>query len=214
MSLYERLATHVHEITREREPSHGAGHMMTVAGTSTMIYDNELAEGRVPAGLRDQVLIVAWLHDVFDHKYDHDGALRADTERFLGTLPECKNVELVMKCIDYISYSRENNAILSGTPIDFDAELGEYAPVRHIVSDADKLEAIGKIGIDRCIEYNSARYLEAHGIEISAEQLRKQVLEHADEKLLRIHSEFMRTPSGRKLSLPRHETMVKMLAEM
>jgi HD superfamily phosphodiesterase len=80
--------------------------------------------------------------------------------------------------------------------------------VRDIVSDADKLEAIGEAGIKRCLEYQIHKYKEdSPNQEIPHSQLIKQVVEHAHEKLLRLREHFFRTKIGKEISLPLHNEM-------
>ena len=74
----------------------------------------------------------------------------------------------------------------------------------NIVSDADKLEAIGQIGITRALEYT--RYANPTYTE---QQVIADVCKHANEKLLRLASEFIRTPTARLLAHQRHQEMAQ-----
>jgi len=76
----------------------------------------------------------------------------------------------------------------------------------HIVSDADKLEALG---IKRAITYTrhaNPTYTEA--------QIIADVRKHADEKLLRLATEFIRTPTAKRIASQKHAEMVAELAEL
>jgi HD superfamily phosphodiesterase len=86
--------------------------------------------------------------------------------------------------------------------------------IRDIVSDADKLEAIGVIGIARCKEYTREQYFATHHTHIGDEELAKLVIQHAEEKLLRLKSEFIRTAWGKKMAEPLHDEMVAELEKM
>ena len=153
-------------------------------------------------------ITVGWLHDIADHKYDKDGTLEQTLDAFgranIGNYNEIKTV------IKLVSYSSENNAIIAGNPLKYESILGEhYAKVRHIVSDADKLEAIGKIGITRAITYTrdaNPTYTEA--------QVIADVHKHANEKLLRLASEFIRTPTARSIANQKHTEMVNELKQL
>ena len=49
-------------------------------------------------------------------------------------------------------------------------DLGEYEVLRNIVSDADKLEAIGEVGVLRCYQYTmeSQPHLSTQQVEFSS----------------------------------------------
>ena len=150
-------------------------------------------------------ITAAWLHDIADHKYDHDGTLEQRLDEF-GTA-NIWNYNEIKQVIKYASYSTENKAILAGTPLDFTAILGAYySQIRNIVSDADKLEAIGKIGISRALMYTrdaNPTYTEA--------QVIADVHNHAHEKLLRLATQFIRTPLARSIATRRHKEMEEWL---
>ena len=81
--------------------------------------------------------------------------------------------------------------------------------MRDIVSDADKLEAIGIAGVKRCMEYQIHKYKEDFlNQEIPLLLLVKRVVEHAHEKLLRLRDHFIKTKMGKEISLPLHNEMV------
>eukprot|EP01091_Cochliopodium_minus_P002965 TRINITY_DN12797_c0_g1_i2.p1 TRINITY_DN12797_c0_g1~~TRINITY_DN12797_c0_g1_i2.p1 ORF type:complete len:129 (-),score=35.33 TRINITY_DN12797_c0_g1_i2:75-461(-) len=117
--------------------------------------------------------------------------------------------------VDYISYSKENNAILMNQQIDFLGELGEKGfLVRNIVSDADKIEALGLIGLKRCKEYGAHKYKEEQNKEITESLLIDHVVTHADEKLLRLKDFFIRTPFGKLMASPFHNELNNIIDEM
>lgn len=98
-----------------------------------------------------------------------------------------------MDIIDRISYSKEVKMIKANN-LDWKCVLGvKGLIVRNIVSDADKLEAIGKIGLDRCIEYTKTKYFEKHSEKIPKNVLKVMVNNYADEKLKTLKDHFIRT---------------------
>jgi len=153
-------------------------------------------------------ITAAWLHDIADHKYDSDGSLQALLDTFgnkhIWNYPEIKQV------IKYISYSLENRALLAGTPLDYPAILGAYyAQIRDIVSDADKLEALGATGVHRAIEYTTQA-----NPAYSRDQVIADVKKHAQEKLLRLASEFIRNPTARAIAKTKHNEMLAILTSL
>jgi len=147
-------------------------------------------------------ITAAWLHDIADHKYDYDGTLEQRLDEF-GTA-NISNYADIKQVIKYVSYSTENKAILAGTPLDFKQILGDYySNVRDIVSDADKLESIGKKGITRSLAYNretNPTYTDA--------QVIAEVRKIVDEKLIKLATQFIRTPTGCAIAQKEHEEML------
>ena len=77
--------------------------------------------------------------------------------------------------------------------------------LRNIVSDADKLEAIGEVGIERCFAYRKELGADK---EFSEEKILQDVLQHCDEKLLRLVPEYFRTIGGKEIGKGPHQYMV------
>jgi len=195
------LSEFVAETCKGRDESHGYAHMKAVAETSKFIIKQDWVYEDETGSLMLDAITVAWLHDIADHKYDHDGTLEQRLDAF-GTA-NISNYNEIKQVIKYVSFSTENKAIIAGTPLNFPAILGVYyAHIRDIVSDADKLEAIGIVGIQRCIEYTThtnPTYTHA--------QVISDVKKHADEKLLRLASQFIKTPAARTIAIIRHNEM-------
>lgn len=87
----------------------------------------------------------------------------------------------------------------------------------HIVQDADRLDAIGAIGIARCFTYGGAKgralYDPAHPCvsDVSADQYRHTAspsINHFYEKLLKL-KDIMKTNSGKVIAQQRHEFMLQ-----
>ena len=199
------LSEFVAETCKGRDESHGYAHMKAVAETSKFIIQQDWVYEDETGSLMLDAITVAWLHDIADHKYDHDGTLEQRLDAFGRT--NISNYNEIKNVIKYVSFSTENKAILAGTPLNFPAILGAYySQIRDIVSDADKLEAIGTIGIQRCLEYTThtnPTYTHA--------QVISDVKKHADEKLLRLASQFIKTPTARTIATHRHKEMEEWL---
>jgi HD superfamily phosphodiesterase len=183
-----------------RSDTHGHAHMQAVAEMASylLFVDFEDKDGTLVL----DTITAAWLHDIADHKYDYDGTLEQRLDEF-GTA-NISNYADIKQVIKYVSYSTENKAILAGTPLDFEQILGEhYSKVRDIVSDADKLESIGKKGITRSLAYNRATNPTYTDAQVIAE-VRKIV----DEKLIKLATQFIRTPTARAIAQKEHEEML------
>jgi HD superfamily phosphodiesterase len=197
------LSDFVQKTCAGRDESHGHAHMQAVATTARYLVQKDFTNRRQYSHLILDTTTAGWLHDIADHKYDHDGTLQQTLDEF--GYKHISNYEDIKKVIKYVSYSSENKAILAGTPLDYETLLTPYyALVRHIVSDADKLEAIGQIGIVRALEYTR----EANPT-YTEQQVIADVCKHANEKLLRLSTEFIRTPTARALARQRHQEMAQ-----
>ena len=219
IELWGTLSNFVNIICEGRDESHGYNHMEKVAMNTLEILKDEMDQTldvNEAQKIITDCITVAWLHDVADHKYDHDGKLKLKVKAFVRELLENHDeVNLVMKIIDHISYSKENNAINNGNPIDFENELGKTgAFIRHVVSDADKLEALGKVGFIRMVEYTKENYKKMNHKEISSDELNKQVIQHSNEKLLRLKDYFIRTKTGREMARWKHQELIEELEKL
>lgn len=159
--------------------------------------------------LKFMVELAALLHNVTDHKYvDENPDLTRNLSSFLTQLtsnPEYKrivhntvfeylfNPKMIIDIIERISFSRQKKYGTSK----FYSTLGLWGVlVRHIVSDADKLEAIGKKGIERCKEYTIEHFM-TEKIYYTPEMVNKNIVKHYHEKLKLIaSSEYMKTLPG------------------
>lgn len=198
--LYIILSDFVHKTTDDRPDTHGHHHM------SKVVYNSfEIAKKEGFTEDLDMLMTVAFLHDVADHKYDKDGELKKQVVEFLHTLyKDPIRVQLIVDIIDRISYSREATAIKLRDTLDYDKVLGKLGcTIRQMVSDADKLEAIGEQGLDRCIKYG----FEIHGYDSSDEVIVGHVRRHAGEKLLLLKDMFIRTKAGKQMAEPLHREL-------
>lgn len=182
-----------------RSDTHGHAHMKAVAETSAYLlfvdfYDKD-------GTLMLDTITAAWLHDVADHKYDYDGTLEQRLDAFgAANIPNYAEIKEVIK---YVSYSTEHKAILAGTPLDFKQILGDYySNIRDIVSDADKLESIGVKGMERSLIYNTDTNPTFTRTQVIAE-----VRKIYDEKLVKLATQFIKTPTARDIAQKEHRKM-------
>lgn len=195
-----------------RDESHGYEHMKKVMDNAIEIFSAEYDIKQNEEMLND-IILVAMLHDVADHKYDKDNSLNKQVYDFLENNSD--KPKLLMDIIERIAYSKEEKNKKSNTPQDWNDILGEYGcQIRNIVSDADKLQALGKIGFERCVEYSRYNYREKNNKEITPELLKQNVIAHANDKLLRLKDEFIYTKTGKEMAIPLHDEFVKLLNEM
>lgn len=206
---WPKIDNFVREKCEGRDDSHGYGHMYRVREYAMMIMQKEkITDWKTWRW----AAIGAILHDVHDKKYDVDGSLTRAVREFLKTISCIDDVDLLMKIMDYVSHTKEVNAINSGHPINFKVELGEFGTVvRHIIHDADKLDALGEVGFNRCCEYQTSWYKNKYGKAPTKEELAKMVIEHTDTKLLLLKDQFIRTPTGKTMAGELHNELIELV---
>lgn len=132
----------------------------------------------------DVLLPAAWLHDVGhatdDNEAHHEASLRMARDLLppLGFAPE--TVEAILTCI------AEHRFSSGKTPSMLESQ---------ILSDADKLDALGAIGIARAFAFSGE-----HGRDLA------DGIQHFHDKLLRLES-LIRTPPAQRLARQRTEFM-------
>lgn len=142
--------------------------------------------------------MAALLHDVDDHKLNTDGNV---ARRFLESiLSDNYLIEKIIKTIEPISFSK------SGVhPVFETLEM-------KLLSDADKLDAIGAIGICRAVMYGTSHNRNLFDSEEfpCEENNKKHTINHFFEKLLLL-KDAMQTNSGRVEAEKRHKFMISFL---
>lgn len=137
-----------------RDESHGSQHALRVFATSTEIVEKsgyELTD-------REKCLMtaVAILHDFADHKYSEGTNLDKVLIEFLHKYFGKKDGQLIADMIERISFSKELKNKVLKKDLDWSTVIGERGIfIRNIVSDADKIDATGVVGLKRCIQYTT-----------------------------------------------------------
>lgn len=129
------------------------------------------------------VILGALLHDVFDHKYSTGSDPIDPVMTFLTASGVSRAYSRrVQNIIDNVSYSRElENQTAVQTFLSRTPELG-------IVQDADRLEALGAMGIARTFTFNGAR-----GMGMT------NAVAHLSEKVVKLET-MMKTDAGKAMA--------------
>jgi len=215
MSDFEKVCQFVKESTKHFDASHDFNHAIDVYNMSMRIIQNET---NIDVKL---IMICALCHDVCDAKYADRGSIsRNELIEFIKSIypEEADNILLI---IDNISYSKEIalRQSLSNLNCDNNLEVKQQLDkvnqyYRDIVSDADKILAIGKKGLERCYQYGEAYFIDKNKDLINDKielhnKVQKHVLQHCHDKLKRLYPEnFIRTPEGRKIAQPLHQEII------
>ncbi|APG60874.1 HD domain-containing protein [Christiangramia salexigens] len=203
--LIENTIQFVKETLENAEGGHDWFHIERVLKNSRHIAESEEAD----------ILIVelgALLHDIADSKF-HNGDESVGPEKarnFLNSQSVSTEViEHVVKIIENISFKGGN----------VDREFGSIE--LDIVQDADRLDAIGAIGIARTFNYGGHKGRSLYDPEIEPQlNMTKEeykasnapTINHFYEKLLLL-KDRMNTETGRRIAADRHAYMVHFLQQ-
>lgn len=153
------------------------------------------------------VELAALLHDIADWKFQKDGSDKAGSKASRKWLKKLgvseKDIEHIATIVDSVSFRGAGVA-------DKHLSLGSK-----VVQDADRLDALGAIGIARCFAYGGSVGSQIHDPVIkhtmhkSFEEYktkRSTSINHFYEKLLLLKGR-MNTRTGKKLATKRHKFM-------
>ena len=181
-SITEAAIEYIRELYADNADGHGFDHSMRVYRNALMIADSE------PSADRFVVSLAALLHDADDYKL-FQTENNANARRFMdsqGLDPD--TVSRVCEAVNSVSFSKNKG------------RRPETIEGR-IVQDADRLDAIGAVGIARTFAYGGK-----HGRSLDSS------VEHFHEKLLLL-KDMMNTGRARDLAGQRHEFLQLFLRE-
>lgn len=125
--------------------------------------------------------LLAWLHDMNDDKLASNIGASSISEFLRGIDASEEDIRFVIGALPYISY-RKYPRLSPDIPLEI-----------RIVQDADRIDAIGAVGIARTFAFGGAKN---RGLEDS--------LKHFDEKLLLLY-DLLSTEEAKRIALPRHQ---------
>jgi uncharacterized protein len=156
--LINKVAVYVEEYMNHYDGSHDFNHIKRVVGLAhyirNQITKSTPSSNTSPQSLdRDVITLSALLHDVGDRKYVQDGEdtttmVRDILLRFGASEALAEKVQTI--CLG-VSYSSENKDLA------YIVELIARYPELAVVQDADRIDAIGAVGIGRLFTYGGAR---------------------------------------------------------
>lgn len=203
----EQIYSRIIEFLEEELGHDTSGHSLDHA---IRVYKNAKAILMLEGGNERIVLISALVHDVIDPKlFDNHREQQAKLLIFLQTLG-CSQSELeqIFYIIENISYKGGN-----GEPV--------KTLEAQIVQDADRLDAIGAIGIGRTFMYGGSKGSKMYDENISVMEFEDEatyrnhqgtVINHFYEKLFKL-KDLMNTETAKKIANQRHEFMVTFVEE-
>ena len=182
MDIVKAAVEYVKELFRANAGGHDAAHTMRVYHNAMLLAQAE------PGGDLEVIALAALLHDADDRKL-FDTRNNANARQFLeaqGVSPE--KTERIIAAVNAVSFSQNRG------------RRPETIEGR-IVQDADRLDAIGAVGIARTFAYGGE-----HGRPLASS------IQHFYDKLLLLRDE-MNTDAARQIALRRHAFMTAVLEE-
>ena len=180
--IIEAAICYIRDLFAENADGHGFDHSMRVYRNALRIMETK------PAADRLVVSLGALLHDADDHKLFHTES-NGNARRFLrehGIRPDTEN--RICEAVTAVSSSKNRG------------KIPETVEGR-IIQDADRLDAIGAIGIARTFAYGGK-----HG------RTPEDSIAHFHEKLLLL-KDLMNTEKAREMAESRHTFMEQFLRE-
>jgi len=151
--LINRVAKHLKEYMARYDSSHDFHHLERVLGLSHAIY-KQLKTTEAPINLDPTIIsLSALLHDVGDKKYvtEEEDAATMIRELLLGFGADRELAEKVQTICNGVSWSSEIK------DPEMVKKLIEKYPELAVVQDADRLDALGAVGIGRVFTYGGAK---------------------------------------------------------
>lgn len=205
MNLIEKTIAFVKEKLEGAEAGHDWFHIERVWKLSKKIAEKE-------GGNLDVIELSALLHDIADPKFHNGNETMAleISRNFLES--EMVSEEIILQVLFIIKNISFKNR----------GELPEKLPLElEIVQDADRLDAIGAIGIARTFNFGGFKNNLMYDPEIKPnlgmkkEEYKKSngtTINHFYEKLLLLN-DLMNTETAKKIASERHDFMLKFLDE-
>lgn len=204
--IIENTISFVKETLKGAEGGHDWFHIERVYKNSLLIAKDENVDTFI-------VSLGALLHDIADAKfYNGDETIGPKMARDFLESQQVDNATIVHieNIINYISFK---SSLSSGEKF--------TSPELDVIQDADRLDAIGAIGIARCFNYGGFKNRTLYDPEIAPNlRMTKEEYKNSDsptinhfyEKLLLLKNK-MNTKTGRRIAADRHVYMEQFLAQ-
>lgn len=198
--LIETTINFVKNELKNAEGGHDWFHIERVYKNALLIAKNEPVDITI-------VSLAALLHDIADPKFNNGDETigpRVASEFLLKQNVSSEIIEHVTQIIENMSFKNS-----------FDLNASFTSKEMEVVQDADRLDAIGAVGIARCFNYGGFKDRPLYNPEIPPNQnmtkaeykaSNSPTINHFYEKLLLLKDQ-MNTKTGKLIALERHKYM-------
>ncbi|KAK4038017.1 hypothetical protein C8A01DRAFT_48311 [Parachaetomium inaequale] len=189
--LVQSVTAHVKAYMQNYDASHSWDHIERVVSMAHHIYTHSDAAFQATLDLRT-IHLAALLHDVGDRKYLQPHESPTTQVHTLLLSLSCapalaSKIQTICSGVSYTSEVKDPAHV---------AALIEQYPELAVVQDADRLDAIGAVGIGRMFTYGGAK----------TERSMAGTMAHLDEKLVKLEG-MMKTGVGREVARGRGERL-------
>ncbi|KAL5600969.1 hypothetical protein BROUX41_005804 [Berkeleyomyces rouxiae] len=180
--LITKVQAYIKEYMSNYDGSHDYTHIARVTQLAQHIYKCE--KTRTPALDPVVITLAAYMHDVGDRKYlraGEDGTtlVRQVLESLGATAELAQRVQAICLGVSYSSEIKDRQAV---------ADMVQRWPELAVVQDADRLDAIGAVGVGRTFLFSGAKG-----------SVLQDSVQHFDDKLLLLR-DMMKTETGRQMA--------------
>jgi HD superfamily phosphodiesterase len=210
-ALYSSMSVFVDSCMSGHDPSHNPAHVHRVVNVALTILQAEQALHPTKQLDAAVVKLAALLHDIGDRKYLHSlsSVTNSDAESLdpktmveVALLKHGSPVDLASKVqtiVSHVSYTKECK-----DPSMIRRLIDEGYPELAVVQDADRLDAIGAIGIGRTFTFLGAQGRKFVGDDGKWEM--NNSIEHFGDKLEKLEG-MMKTETGKTMAGVRTERL-------
>ncbi|MCH5179607.1 MAG: HD domain-containing protein [Erysipelotrichales bacterium] len=184
MDILNKTELYVKEKMSQNDVAHDFNHVLRVLNTA-----NEIAKNYINCDLFILQMTVI-LHDIEDKKLKT--ATNSNVKKFLDSLELKENtIKTILDNINAISFSKNP---IQNKNISLEAKIAQ---------DADRLDAIGAIGIARTFAYSGSKNHPFYKCDSDL----PTTLQHFHEKLFHLHN-LLNTPEAKEISKERTEFLI------
>ncbi|MGR5133697.1 HD domain-containing protein [Vibrio alfacsensis] len=203
LSQFEPLFLQFMQKEMQTDAAHDLSHVQRVVNNAKQLGEKEGADLAI-------VLPAAYLHDCFTYPKDHPNRKQSSTMAAKKAIAFLEKINYPSQYHDAIAHAIEAHS--------FSANIPSATLEAQIVQDADRLDALGAIGITRCIQvstqFNAQLYdsedMFARERELDDKQF---AIDHFQTKLFKI-VETMNTTAAREEGLKRKAFMQSYLQHL
>lgn len=198
-NIIEKTENYIKEVFNNEFTGHDYYHALRVKSIAEKILEKE-------GGNKLVCILASLLHDVIDDKVQE--SLNKNCEKFEDFFNKLEIGQEDKEHILYIINNMSFSKMMNGAEINITKELA-------IVSDADKMDSVGAIGIARTFAYGGKHNREIYDplikpeVNLTQEEYKKKdrkttSLNHFDEKLEKL-DQYLLTKTGKEIAKPRIE---------